>query len=82
MLPDFFLYKSGVYHHDPSIIAHLPHPFRQQDWHSVRIIGWVNIIYIFSENNIDILFIQVLLIFAINLTGTLMLFSTFIKYHN
>lgn len=38
--PDFFLYKSGVYHHDPSLTAHLPHPFRQQDWHSVRILGW------------------------------------------
>jgi len=38
--PDFFLYKSGVYHHDPALTAYLPHPFRQQDWHSIRILGW------------------------------------------
>ncbi|XP_015906715.1 tubulointerstitial nephritis antigen-like isoform X2 [Parasteatoda tepidariorum] len=37
---DFFLYKSGVYHHVESLVANLPQSFRQQDWHSVRIIGW------------------------------------------
>ncbi|KFM62771.1 Tubulointerstitial nephritis antigen-like protein, partial [Stegodyphus mimosarum] len=38
--PDFFLYKSGVYHHVESLTAGFPAAFRQQDWHSVRIIGW------------------------------------------
>ncbi|GIY49909.1 tubulointerstitial nephritis antigen-like [Caerostris extrusa] len=37
---DFFLYKSGVYHHIESLTAGLPQAFRQQDWHSIRIIGW------------------------------------------
>ncbi|KAG8187313.1 hypothetical protein JTE90_011683 [Oedothorax gibbosus] len=37
---DFFVYKSGIYHHIESLTAGLPQPYRQQDWHSVRIIGW------------------------------------------
>ncbi|CAL1268206.1 unnamed protein product [Larinioides sclopetarius] len=37
---DFFLYKSGVYHHIESLTAGLPQAFRQQDWHSIRILGW------------------------------------------
>ncbi|GFR00524.1 tubulointerstitial nephritis antigen-like [Trichonephila clavata] len=37
---DFFLYKSGVYHHIESLTAGLPQPFRQSNYHSIRIIGW------------------------------------------
>ncbi|XP_054724112.1 tubulointerstitial nephritis antigen-like [Uloborus diversus] len=38
--PEFFLYKNGIYRHEPSLTASLSEPFRQQDWHSVRILGW------------------------------------------